>query len=128
MSTVITLAQLEKLGACEQQRELFKELFGKSVTVTEEVAALHAYSFDWPWAANYMLPFSARMEYITVVTRAYSDFETTIRAASQRACNNEDSYEAWRVAEETFTIAQATAFARAYIGVLQHYVSTTEGR
>jgi hypothetical protein len=61
--THITLAQLKKLGACTEQLQLFKKMFGDKVCVTEALAAELAQQFDFVWAANNLLDASALAEY-----------------------------------------------------------------
>jgi len=51
----ITLRQLKKLGACTGQVNLFKELFGESVTLTEGVVKEHGAKFDTDWLAGEVL-------------------------------------------------------------------------
>jgi hypothetical protein len=59
----ITLQKLEILGACIEQRRLFKKLFGSRVAVTEKALLPHADKFSWGWAAKYLLSDTARAEY-----------------------------------------------------------------
>lgn len=42
MPKTVTLRQLKKLGACEDQQNTFKALFGESVIVTVDLAIAHA--------------------------------------------------------------------------------------
>ncbi len=51
----ITVKQLIKLKACENQVKVFKKLFGDSTTVTVKKCVKYACKFDWDWAAKYML-------------------------------------------------------------------------
>ena len=51
----ITLRQLKLLGACTSQVELFKEIFGTEVILTEEIVKKHGAKFDITWLANKML-------------------------------------------------------------------------
>lgn len=67
MSVVITLDRLRQAEACKSQRDLFRELFGESVTVTEAIVSRHARDFNWRWAARYLLPDSAWNEYQDVI-------------------------------------------------------------
>lgn len=49
MPRVLTIKQLEDIGACRSQIEKFRNLFGDSVSVTIELAVEHADDFDWFW-------------------------------------------------------------------------------
>jgi hypothetical protein len=52
---VITLAQLVRIDACEEQRDLFREIWGDQVVVTEGEFVKHAEKFDWNFGTDYML-------------------------------------------------------------------------
>jgi hypothetical protein len=71
----ITLAQLKSAGACSDQVAIFKVKFGKSVVVTEAVALEVANSFDWNWAAAYLLSAPALAEYERVCAPALAEYE-----------------------------------------------------
>jgi hypothetical protein len=60
MST-ITASMLEH--ACKEQRDLFRDLFGESVEVTEDLCGEHADKFDWDWAASRLLLEDGRARY-----------------------------------------------------------------
>ena len=60
---LLTVADLKKVGDCEEQTERFRELFGAEVLVTVELAAKHASDFDWNWAAMKLLSAPARAAY-----------------------------------------------------------------
>ena len=61
MPSTIKLVQLR--GACEDQRDLFRRLFGRQVTLTLELAEKHAADFDFSWAAQNLLPVPLWAEY-----------------------------------------------------------------
>jgi hypothetical protein len=71
----ITLAQLKKLGACHDQVRLFKELFGKSVEVTESVLLEHVSKFDLDWIAGKIFSAPALAEYQKVRDAALAEYE-----------------------------------------------------
>jgi hypothetical protein len=52
---VITLKQLEELGACESQRILFRVRFGESVKLTKKVILKHQHEFNLNWLSVYVL-------------------------------------------------------------------------
>ena len=52
---VITLKELRALHACPEQVDQFRRLFGKSVAVTEALAAQHVADFSLTWAADHFL-------------------------------------------------------------------------
>lgn len=59
----LTLAQLIEHKACENEVNLFKEHFGKSVIVTEELAVSLADVFDFSWAGRRLLSKAAQIEF-----------------------------------------------------------------
>jgi hypothetical protein len=48
----ITLRQLKRLRACEEQIKLFKECFGESVVVTRALLLRNSYKFNLLWFAK----------------------------------------------------------------------------
>ena len=57
MPVTITLEQLERLNACEDQLVLFALTFGQSVTLTEaNIRADVLVGFDVDWASYHLLP------------------------------------------------------------------------
>ena len=59
----ITKRLLESKGACEEQVELFAQLFPKGVVLTKELCVEHAQRFDWDWAAEHLLEARAWEQY-----------------------------------------------------------------
>lgn len=57
---MIMLYRLKQLGACDGQVQLFEQLFGDAVQVTEELCIKHAGVFDWQWASEKLLKDSAK--------------------------------------------------------------------
>jgi cell division septum initiation protein DivIVA len=89
MPRELTLAALKAHGACENQRVLFRKLFGQSVLVTPELCAEHAQVFDFHWAAQHLLSVSAQVEYGRVCAPALAEFDrvrTSARVECERAC------------------------------------------
>jgi hypothetical protein len=52
---ILTVKRLEDLGACEDSVGDFRKIWGTQVEVTPEVFVPHAATFDWHWAADYLL-------------------------------------------------------------------------
>jgi hypothetical protein len=73
---------------------LFRTLFGESVEVTEELCLIHAYDFNFDWAACKLLSDAAIYEYVRLGDAAIDEY---MRA-------NDD-----------YSRANALAFASAYI-------------
>ena len=74
MSKIITLRQLDAKGACQDQRDKFKEIFGSQVEVTLDLCIKHAQDFDFNWAANYLLSSTAWAEYERVRASARAEY------------------------------------------------------
>jgi hypothetical protein len=55
MPKVITLQQLKEFNACKSQRILFKENFGDSVEISQELCVKFAQHFQFTWAAAALL-------------------------------------------------------------------------
>ena len=51
----ITYKQLIDKKACEKQRELFKKIFGQSVTLTKDIVKKYGSQFDVNWLAKNFL-------------------------------------------------------------------------
>ena len=75
MSKIITLRQLDAKGACQDQRDKFKEIFGSQVEVTLDLCIKHAQDFDFNWAANHLLSSTASLEYERVRAPARAEYE-----------------------------------------------------
>jgi len=71
----LTLQRLIDLGACADQRELFRETFGDSVDVTPELCVSVADKFDWRWAAEHLLSAPAWAEYERATAPAWAECE-----------------------------------------------------
>ena len=65
--------QLRALGACSEQVDLFAELFGESVDVTEALCAKHFDKFDWSFAAKLLSP-QGQAEYDRVTGPASAEY------------------------------------------------------
>ena len=59
----LSVERLRQLGACTEQVDVFMELFGSEIDVTEELAVEHLDTFDWNWAAEHLLTAQAWAEY-----------------------------------------------------------------
>lgn len=97
MKAVITLEQLENLHACGDQVDKFRELFGESVEVTEELALKHTGDFDFDWVARKLLRppvlaeyervcASARAEYTQTCASAWAEYKRVCASARVRVC------------------------------------------
>ena len=71
----ITLRRLKKLEACTQQGVLFKELFGESVTLTEDVVKEHGAKFDINWLAEKVLTPEQYADYQAKCAALYADYQ-----------------------------------------------------
>jgi hypothetical protein len=74
-SRILTLKQLKKAGACEDQCNLFKKLFGSEVRVTVSLAKKHCNKFDWEWVAENLLTDSAWTEYMSITDSAWTEYK-----------------------------------------------------
>ena len=136
----ITLAQLKKLGACEDQVALFRNNFGEEVEATEALCVKHAQKFNWNWAANNLLSAPARRAYDEAMASAQQAYEEATapaqrayeeataparRAYDEATASAQQAYEeAMASAQQAYEEATARAFARAAInkakGVTSH--------
>jgi hypothetical protein len=79
----ITYTQLRLAGACQEQRDLFRELFGDKVTLTKELCVKHAADFDWGWVVDILMTDEQSEKYYEIITPA----DTAYSAASRHARN-----------------------------------------
>lgn len=77
----ITLDQLLKAGACEEQVKLFKKHFKKSVVVTEELATSLADIFDFGWASRNLLTIDVLADYGEACAPAWTKCDKLCAAA-----------------------------------------------
>ena len=71
----ITLKQLRLLGACNEQVELFKAIFGKSVEVTYDVIVQYGAQFDIKWLAKKVLSVDKYADYEAKRDPLWADYE-----------------------------------------------------
>ena len=71
----ITLKQLRRAKACEDQCLLFAEKFGDSVDVTPELCESVAPIFNFEFAAYSFLTDTARAEYVRIRATAWAEYE-----------------------------------------------------
>ena len=71
----ITLKQLKKLGACADQTKLFKEIFGDSVEITEDVIREHGAKFDVNWLAGHVLSPTHLAAYQAKLAPLWADYQ-----------------------------------------------------
>jgi len=85
----ITIAQLKKLKACDDQVELFKATFGASAEVTLENCLIAAkVELDFDWAARNLLNPAQKAAYEAAKAQAraaYEAAEAPVRAAYEAA-------------------------------------------
>ena len=98
---VLTYQTLAEKGACLEQCDLFRELFGESVEVTEDLCESVYDRFSWDWAAARLVPCDVLDEY---------------KRARQPSWNAyvDASGESLKAAWEKLLRTSARAFARAY--------------
>ena len=74
-------------GACSNQVELFRAMFGESVNVTQELCVSVADKFDFEWTALQLLTPTAQAEYERVRAQAWAEYERVeapVRAKYER--------------------------------------------
>ena len=80
----ITLKQLEKLGACELQVLKFREFFGDSVEVTQELCLEHANAFNWCWVAIKLASAGALKEFRRAIADELMELNRALDVAHER--------------------------------------------
>ena len=115
---IITAKQLESLGACADQVELFRHLFGARQKVTVALCRKYAANFDWNWAAASLLSPPARKAYEEATAPAWKAYEEAMAPALK--AHEEARATAWKAYEEAtanawkaYQEATAAAFAKA---------------
>ena len=71
----LTIEQLIEQRACASQVKLFREMFGRSVNITQKACICVADKFDFAWAARKLLPAPALAEYERVRVQAWAEYE-----------------------------------------------------
>jgi hypothetical protein len=117
---MITYDTLRTAGACQEQRELFRQLFPKGTEVTEELCVRHAQDFDWEWAAENLLDDATRKVYNDAEAPAWKAYEDAVGAALK--AYDDTAASAWKVYDDTrasalraYTNTAASAFAKAWL-------------
>ena len=120
----ITLLLLKRLGACKDQRDLFKTTFGRYAELTEESAIRAADAgLSISWLASEVLTSESDAEYQRVCQPADAEYQRVCQPAKdeyQRVRKNADA-EYQRVcqnAEDEYKRLCALAFLRIYVAQL----------
>ena len=125
---ILTLKQLIKNNACEDQLELFRDTFGRFVEIEEPLAALYARKFNFEWAAGNLLSAEAYFKYSKVRTDAcvkydkvrmpawveYEKVRDTLSTKERDAAFDKYEKVTWLFCWE-YKRTCATTFARLYI-------------
>jgi hypothetical protein len=107
----ITLQMLREVQACQKQVQLFKQTFGDSVELTEELAQKHFGLFQVPWAAAVFLTFENWKIFEIQRVAAQAKYNTTILAAeTDEGFLDAAIGPAWKEQQ----IAEGLAFIRLY--------------
>jgi len=116
LTRTLTLKQLINARACESQRQMFFERFGKSVEVTPELCRANL-DFNYQWAANSLLSRKALEAYRTAIAPAYQAYRTALAFPRETAFASEwRAYFARRAsADKEYDTEIASAWAEAYI-------------
>ena len=77
----ITLEQLCKAGACDDQVAVFEALFGDGVEATPPRCRAHAHMFSFEWAAKRLLSPPALIKYESAAVAARLEYEEASDAA-----------------------------------------------
>lgn len=112
MASKITLAQLERHGACSEYRGRFEETFGNSAKVTLELAAQYADRFEWSWAAEMLL-----------TSANYAAWRDTVNQPEVARAHRRAIDEAYHVREAAYAEAR-----EAYQAVLANLPAHTWGQ
>lgn len=78
---LLTLETLHAKDACSDYRTQFARLFGRDITVTVALAEEQAASWDWEWAAEYLLTTEGFHAFNEVNGAATGNYRATMRPA-----------------------------------------------
>lgn len=78
---IITTKMLTDIGDCQSEIDLFQDLTGGSIDVTEQWCIEHYGKFDWDWVAENLLPATALVEYKHVRAQASAEYQRVIATA-----------------------------------------------
>lgn len=142
---IITAEMLEAKGACGGQLNLFRRLFPNGSPKTHRAARAaairHAAKFDWNWAADNLLPFSAWSDYdiagiftwraycvaLAPASKVYREASRPVVCASRETIDSvlhtqaevtADAQRAYREAEETAYRVYKEMLASAFVDAL----------
>jgi hypothetical protein len=74
----ITVRKLKSLGACTSQVNLFEEIFGQSVELTEAVVKEHGAKFDTNWLASKVLTSTQYADYEAKLAPLDADYQAKL--------------------------------------------------
>jgi hypothetical protein len=91
MKKIITLEQLERLNACEEQKRKFKRYFGEKVILTQAIAKKHALRFDFEWASVSLLYQKDYKKWMSFYNKNDRKIDKKL-LTSEQACSLEAQY------------------------------------
>ena len=98
MAKVITLGMLIRKKACQNQVDLFKKYFGKSVEITEDICLKYYNEFEFDWLIDNMLNEERREAYKAIKEPAWEDYKAIQGPANEAYKVIQRSvYEAYKV-------------------------------
>ena len=104
MANVITLDMLIEKNACQEQANLFKKYYGKSVEITEDICLKYSNKFEFDWLVDNILSGDQREAYMTIQVPAYKAYNAIETAAGE-------AYQAIRVpAAEAYVAIRGPAY------------------
>ena len=81
MSRILRLQTLIDKGACAEQVELFRKLYGDKVRVTQKLCVAVADKFSFDWAATKLLSASAGAEYERDMAQVWAEYQRVMASA-----------------------------------------------
>ena len=97
MVNIITLDMLIEKEACQKQVDLFKQYFGKSVEITEEICIKYSNEFHIEWLVNNMLNEEQCELYHTIQVPAYAAYNAIQGPVLEKyLAIQEPAYEAYK--------------------------------
>ena len=124
MNKIIKLSTLIEKQACQEQVDLFRQLFGEQVELTAELAVKYANRFNVSWCVDKLLTASAQKAYAEAVAPALKAYKEatapTLKVYNEAKAIALKAYSEVNKATalKAYSEAAATAFFNLYDGDL----------
>lgn len=100
----ISVGDLINHGACDQQVERFRVLFGDGeIEITRQLCIKHAYDFDFNWAGHFLVSSRAKTWFYKKDQSLWKDYQEVKSPLWEQYLSTKDGDDSWDIYNEKVT-------------------------